>query len=381
MPESTQNVRNSMLLKAGADEGDIDIILDYNSDIFDYSTLQDEITFPLEDEMFIKTWSKYEDDAASLGAFPVIRKAVPHLNFPIDDKLADTPEYKDAIFYANIKPERTDGEGLPLKDADHLQLAIIQSDAGSLPMLFVPEREDFESIIKAVNCSNTNKEVLPEITSTTMLPFRNTARIAVHRERYEKKKALMNLNTTWRDEYAKLLMKPEQYLDTFIMVSGEGASGVSASEMDLPEDEWKAKSIVIGREKEALKYYMRRIFLVEKPHPYVEFIAYYTALISAMGSFNADTLSKLMFPINPDSKIPACGIGALEQKFSPEICEVIKKLIEKAAHNLEDFCKIYANELEVNDQNLMLISLTNVTLEELASTIEPLEKIYFSLAE
>lgn len=380
MPEITLQIRKNILKKVGAEETDLDLILDYNADIFDYSNLHDEITFPLEDEAFIKVWQKYEEDSANLGVFPVIRKAVPNLNFPIDDKLAETPEYKDAVLYANISEERFNSKGLDLKAQDQLQLTIIPSDAGSLPILYIPEREDFEAILKAVNHSNTNHKILPEVTSSLMREFRNTARIAVYRDRYQKKKALMNLNTTWRDEYAKILLRKELYLDSLIAVFGGGASAVSADDMGLPEDEWNAKSIVIGREKETIKYYMKRIFMVEKPHPYVELIAYYIATKTALGSFQADKLLKIMLP-GPDSKLPACGLGAEKEKFSPKIYDVLKKLIEKAAHNLEDFEKIYANELEVHDQNLILISLTNITLEELASTIEPLEKVYFSLLE
>ena len=83
----------------------------------------------------------------------------------------------------------------------------------------------------------------------------------------------------------------------------------------------------------------------------------------------------------PDSSLPVCGLGTLGEKLKPETCEVLKKLIIAAVNNLEHFEKIYHNELEVNDTNILLISLTYITLEELASTIEPLEKIYFSLAE
>ena len=83
----------------------------------------------------------------------------------------------------------------------------------------------------------------------------------------------------------------------------------------------------------------------------------------------------------PESRAPVCGLAVSGEKLKPEICGILRQLIEKAAHNLEDFCKIYAHELEANDQNLMIISLTNITLEELASSIEPLEKIYFSLEE
>lgn len=369
-----------MLTKVGAEKADIDLLLDYNSDIFDYSNLHDEITFPLEDENFIKTWRKYEDDAANQGVFPVIRKAVPHLNFPIDDKLADTTEYKDAVLYANISPGRQASVGIGLKAPEKLQLAIIPTDAGSLPMVYIPEREDFEAVIKALNFSNTNIEIVPKITSYLVRDFRNSDRISILRDRYNKKKALMNLNTTWRDEYAKILLNKELYLDTFIAVYGGNASAIPAEDVGLSEDEWKAKSIVIGREKEAMRYYMKRIFQVEKPHPYVELIAYFAAIDTAFSSFQADKLLKLMLP-GPDSQAPVCGMAVQEKKFTPETCEILKKLIEKAAHNLEDFCKIYLHELEANNQNLLIISLTKVTLEELASSIEPLEKVYFSLED
>lgn len=378
MAVSKKDLRKNVLKKVGAADYDIDLLLDFNSDLFDYSSLQGEITFPLEDELFIKTWKKYESDAASLGVFPVIRKACPHLNFPINNKIADSPEYKDAVLYANFTEERLKSNDLGLKEPEKLQLAVIQTDAGSIPMLYVPDRSDFEAIIRAMNHSNTEAEIPAELTSTIIHEFRNSDRISGYRERFLKKRSLMNLNTTWRDEYNKILLKKELYLDTFIIIYGGNASAVSAKEIGLPKEEWLAKSIVIGREKEALKYYMKRIFNVEKPHPYIELIAYYSAVKIAWGSFAADILFKLMIP-GFEAKSPACGFGALSQKLNRETCETIMKLLEKAAQNLEDFEKIYASELEVNDKNIMLISLTYITIEELASNIEPLEKIYFSL--
>lgn len=380
MPETKSETRKNMLVKLGAEETDIDLILDYNSDIFDYSNLEDEITFPLEDENFIKSWKKYEEDSSNMGVFPVIRKAVPHLNFPINDKIAEDTEYKTGVFFGHLSEEALKSKGLNLKAPEELQLAIISTDAGSLPMLYIPERIDFENIIRAVNHSNTNFEIFPELTSVLVHEFRNSERITILRERFHKKKALMNLKTSWRDEFAKILLRKELYADTFIAIYGGGAAGLSGENMGLPEDEWQAKSIVLGREKEAITYYMRRIFKVEKPHPYVDFIAWFSAIYTAFGNFQADKLLKLMIP-GSGSKAPSCGLAVSGEKFKPEICDIIKELIEKAAHNLEDFCKIYAHELEDNDLNILIISLTNVTLEELASSIEPLEKIFFSLEE
>ena len=190
----------------------------------------------------------------------------------------------------------------------------------------------------------------------------------------------MNLTTSWLDEFKKLLPKKELYLDTFIIICGGYAANIKYDALEIPEDEWIADSIVINREKEALRYYFKRIFQVEKNHPYIELITNYHAIKTTLDKFNAETLLKLVIP-EPDSSLPVCGLGAFDEKLKPETCEILKKLIIAAINNLEHFEKIYHHELEANDTNILLISLTYLTLEELASTIEPLEKIYFSLAE
>ena len=380
MANVTLELRKNMLKKKGATEIEVNELLDFNANIFDYSHLEDEISFPLNDELFIKSWQKYDDEAASLGVFPVIRKALPQLNFAIENKVADTPDYKDAVLYGHIQNEHLKSNEMELIAPDNFQLAVTPTDAGHIPIIYIPERKDFESVYNALKNSNTSCDIPDKLTSAMIRDLRNAERISLYKERFMKKRALMNLNTTWRDEFHKLLLKKELYLDSFIIVCGGNVANVTHEEAEYPEDEWNAISIIINREKEALKYYMKRIFQVEKLHPYIEFIAYYHAIKTALNKFSADLLLKLMLP-NEDSDIPSCGIGAMDADLKPETCNIIKKLISSAAENLETFEKIYANELEVHDSNLMLISLAYITIEELASNIEPLEKIYFSLVD
>ena len=378
MTGTNEQLRRSVLSKMGASEVQVEKLLEYNSNIFNYSNLEDEISFPLDDEPFIKSWKKYETDAASLGVLPAIKKALPQLNFPIDDKIGDNPEYKDAVLFGNITKERLDGDSLKLTAPENMQLAVIPNDAGSIPMIYIPKREDFVSMFQALKTGNTTREVPVELTSAIVRDLRNSDRIMTYKERFLKKKSLMNLSTSWLDEFNKLLPKKELYLDSFIIICGGDAANVKHDDIGIPKDEWIADSIVINREKEVLKYYFKRIFQVEKNHPYIELITNYHAIKTALNKFTAETLLKIMIP-KPDSTLPACGLGVLDEKFKPETCEVIKKLIIAAANNLEQFEKIYRNELEGNDNNLLLISFTYLTLEELASNIEPLEKIYFSL--
>lgn len=380
MPETKDDIRKNILLKKGASEAEINELLEFNSGIFDYSNLETEISFPLDDELFIKSWRNYEEEAKSIGVFPVIRKAIPHLNFPINDKIADNPEYKDAVLYANIKNERLKSNDLELVAPVNFQMAIVPTDAGSIPLLYIPERKDFIAVYSAVKNSNNPMTVPDKLTSALIRDIRNSERINQYKERFMKKKSLMNLNTTWRDEFSKLLLKKELYLDSFIIISGGNAANVKPEDAGYPKDEWNAVSIVINREKAILQYYMKRIFQVEKLHPYLELIAFYHALKIATKKFSADLLIKLMLPdTDKPTDIPACGIGASEFKLSPNICDILRKLIIASAENLEAFEKIYSNELANHDPNLLLISLTYITLEELSSTIEPLEKVYFSL--
>lgn len=380
MAENKIDLRKHVLTKLGASDIEINEILDFNADLFDYSHLQTEITFPLDDELFIKSWRNYEEEATSIGVFPVIRKAIPHLNFPISDKTADTPEYKDAVLYANIKEDRLKRNDLGLIAPENFQLAVVATDAGNIPLLYIPERKDFVAVYSAIKNSNAPIAVPDKLTSALIRDVRNAERIHSYRERFEKKKNLMNLKTNWRDEFSKFLLKKELYLDSFIIISGGNAANLKPEDTPYPEDEWNAVSIVINREKAVLHYYMKRIFQIEKMHPYLELIAYYHAIKTATNKFTADMLIKLMLPdLDKPSTIPSCGIGAMEFKLKPNICDILRKLIIDSAENLETFDKIYGGELATHDSNLMLISLTYITLEELASNIEPLEKIYFSL--
>ncbi len=378
--DTLSELRRGVLLKLGASESDSDKVLAYSSGVFDHTSLADELSFPLEDELFAKSWRKYQDDASSLGVFPVIRKACPQLNFPIDDKTAENPEYRDAVLYADIKDERLTKNDLGLKDAGKMQLAVVQTDAGGIPMLYVPERGDFERVVQAMLYHNTKTAVPQWVTSAFVREFRNSERIFAQRERFQKKKALMNLNTTWQEEFPRFLLNKKQYLDSLIVVCGSHASNISPEAVGLDDDEWVARSIVFSREKEALRYFMKRIFGVDKNHPHVEFVATYGALKASLGEYSHEAHLKLLLP-PPDSGVAARGLDSSDKSLTKEMGELIKRLTIKAASNLDDFEKIYANQLESTPAVLMTISLTYVTLEEMASSLEPLEKIYFSLAQ
>ena len=50
------------------------------------------VTFPLEDEPHVQTWRRYAAQAALLGVFPVLQKALVQHRLPISEGISATEE-------------------------------------------------------------------------------------------------------------------------------------------------------------------------------------------------------------------------------------------------------------------------------------------------
>jgi hypothetical protein len=140
--------------------------------------------------------------------------------------------------------------------------------------------------------------------------------------------------------------------------------------MGLSEPEWQRLSLVIRLEHECTHYFTRRLFNSMRNNLLDELIADYKGIVAATGHYRADWFLRFLGL----ESFPHYREGGRLQNYrgqpplSDGAFKILQVLVKAAAENLERFEAEHTDELrETSFQPLMLMGLTYLTLEELAS--------------
>jgi len=162
----------------------------------------------------------------------------------------------------------------------------------------------------------------------------------------------------------------ELYQDCFILLSPGPYSGVAARDMGLPANRWRQISVTIRLEHECTHYLTRRLFAAMRNNALDELLADYRGIVAGNGRYRADWFLRFLGL----EAFPAYREGGRLQNYrgdpalSDEAFAVLQGLVKDAASNLEHFDQDHAEELTtIHAQGRLLIGLTRLTLEELAS--------------
>ncbi len=364
-----QKLRESVLASYGADTLATKELLAYNQNVFDRSCLKLPVKFPLASEMHVSIWKEYAATAEVVGAFDVLKQRLVQLQFPIEEGISHTEAYRLATRQGIPVDGMSEATGLILKQPEKLQLRIHQSLAGSIPILFTHNREDFVSLIQALTMRNEPKSVPNSMGACAIAGFNNWDRIRSYRQQWEQN--LDNCSeASWAEEFQRIVPRKELYQDRFIILSDGPYSNVSAEDIGLTEQEWRCLSLTIRLEHECTHYFTCRLFDSMRNNLLDELIADYRGIVAAIGYYRADWFLRFMGL----ESFPNYREGGRLQNYrgQPQLSEVafkiLQALVKAAAENLECFDAKYANQLKsINAQPLILMALTYLTLEELAS--------------
>ncbi len=180
-------------------------------------------------------------------------------------------------------------------DPDGVRIEIYNSFAGEIPVVYIKNNSDFDAFITNV----IYKGIRPENLSKTGASFAS------------------GKNTK------------------FITLSAKPYSGIPASEMNLPEQEWLEKSMIIRREHECTHYFTKQIFGVSRNHLHDELIADFFGLLEAFGESKAEHFLKFMGLTGGSGGRLKFYTAGLSEK----LCMAIEKTAESAAWYLENYSK------------------------------------------
>lgn len=364
-----QKLRESVLRDYGASTLETEELLAYNQNVFDHSCLKLPVKFPLFSEMHISTWEEYAAEAKVVGTFEVLKQKLVQLQFPILEGISQTEAYRCTTRKGIPVNGMSEATGLILKQPEKLQLMLYQSLAGTIPVLLTNHRDDFVSLVQALTMRNEPLPVPASMGACAIAGFNNWDRIYSYRQQWEQNAANCS-EASWAEEFQRIVPLKTLYQDRFIILSDGPYSDIPAKDIGLQEAEWLCLSLTIRLEHECTHYFTHRLFNSMRNNLLDELIADYSGIVEAIGHYRADWFLRFMGL----ESFPNYREGGRLQNYrgQPPLSDVsfkiLQALVKAAAENLERFDAEYATQLRSqNNQPLMLMALTHLTLEELAS--------------
>lgn len=140
------------------------------------------------------------------------------------------------------------------EEPDSIRIEMYNSFAGKIPVIYLPNKNDFETLVT----NSVYKGIRPENLSETGASF----------------------------AFGKT--------NAFIMLSAKPYSNVPASEIGIDEKEWAEKSMIIRREHECTHYYTRQVYGISRNCLHDEIMADFFGLYEAFGSYKAEYFQRFM---------------------------------------------------------------------------------------
>ncbi|WP_363318112.1 hypothetical protein [Nostoc sp. NMS4] len=291
------------------------------------------------------------------------------MRFPIKEGISQTEAYLSATRRGVATDGISEATGLVLQQPEKLQLILHQSLAGIIPVLITGNRQDFVSLVQALIKRNEPQPIPNSMGACIISGFNNWDRIRQYRQKWGAEN-FANSEINWAKEFQGLIPQKQLYQDKFIILSDGDYSNVSATDMGLEKSQWQQLSLTIRLEHECTHYFTRRLFNSMQNNILDELIADYRGIVAATGYYRADwCLRFLGLESFPDYRE---GGRLQNYRGNPPLSDgafkIIQALVKAAAENLQCFHAEYATKLtDTNIQPLMLMALTYLTLEELAS--------------
>jgi len=287
--------------------------------------------FPLPDEPHLEAWRAYAAEAAQIGVLPTLASKLVQLSFPVEAGISQTPAYRAATLRGHLEVPGTsqtlfsqphnevpnevpDTSQPPLLQGqnevpgtslealqtgrrgvfhapEEVQLSITETAAGGLPVLRIPHRHDFVTLVRMLTARNEPAPVPNTMGACLVSGLNNWHRIRLLRRRWLEDRQENHQDASpeaWAEAFRELRERKELYQDRFVLL-GEGPySGVPAADLGLEEEEWKALSARIRLAHESAHYLTWRVH-GPAPDPWLEeVLADFAGLVTAAGDYRED---------------------------------------------------------------------------------------------
>ncbi|MBB4807356.1 hypothetical protein HNP38_002660 [Chryseobacterium defluvii] len=322
-----------------------------------------ETSFP--EESYISSWEKYCERAMEEGALSILRSCYPQFHFPIEEGVDKTQVYAEAVLkgktdHLNIS------DPLNLNDPDGLKIKIHESIAGKIPVLVIPDAEDFIKIIQCILYKNNPFPVPLSMGALLANGVNNWDRIRSLKREWTIHNPLGN----WNQEFSKNILPVHGlYKDKLVILSTKPYSNVPARSLGLADEVWESYSFSIRLEHECAHLYTLKRYGQASNNLHDELIADYIGISKAAGSYRKEWMLAFMGL----EEYPRYRKGARLENYigdvavSSENFEQLIDIIKNAIDNIAEFDEVLGVMSSDKDQMYRMDALCETDLLEIAS--------------
>lgn len=329
------------------------------------------LDLPLPDEPLAACWAQWADDARHDGVFETLRRHLVQLRFPVRAGISETDAYRAATRRGRFEEADAFAPGLELARPDALELDIVETMGGRLPVIVAGDRRDFVALVQALTTRNEPEPVPDSMGACFVKGLNNWSRVALYRDAWTKQTGGTDA-VAWAEEFSRLVPQRELYQDRLIILSRGSYSAVPAATLGLDDDEWLARSIAIRREHELTHYFTYRVFGTMRSHVVDELIADLIGLLRGSGEYRAAVALRFLGL----EEHPHYRTGGRLENYRGDLSDAafaaIRDLVVRAAQNLERLAlERRAAAAELHSLAELTLALAALSVEELASDQMP----------
>ncbi len=337
--------------------------------------IKSDSSLPTLSEEMVKTWKYYHDESKEKGCFNTLQKYLVQLQFPVKEGISKTEDYINTT----LKGKKKKGNGcLKLNKPNEVILDLYQSPLiGKVPIIIVPNKEDFRIIICAVSNKNEPKELPNSMGALIISGINNWDRIQTLKSDWLKDNPFGNWNAAFKKN---ILPNTNLYKDQIIVLSFGGYSGVISEQVGVKESEWNNISLEIRREHECTHLFTKQYYGCMANNMHDEIVADYAGITKVLGRFNISWFLHFMGLEN----YPSYKQGGRLQNYnapvnlSVDAFDGLKKIVFQAAKNIDSFDEALGKIGSSEEQLTRIKCICEVDLISMASPmgVKFLRQIY-----
>ena len=259
-----------------------------------------------------------------------LSRRYPQLLLPISDETRHGEVYKNAVLRGI---ELTGTPDFSLSDEDTFE--VVNTPAGTVEVLTLADRADFEHCIRALAHRCENAELPKTMGASTISGLINWEKI-----RNRQKEYFASGGEDWDSEFAAFTADRRNFRDTVIVLSQGCYSALSAEEAGYESDLWLSHSHEIRKYHELAHFVSRKLFPDNKDAVRDEVLADMNGIIGALGHFDAELEEKFLGIHNGKY-----SNGRLENYVAPEelkgaverVCAMLDYLSENCTGEQKPF--------------------------------------------
>ena len=328
-----------------------------------FNAAKTQISSSFKDKPYIKSWENY--CVASENAFELLKRCYPQLNFSIEEGINKSQHYNDAV----LKGKKGDfllQNNLKLNNPEGIKISVFESIAGKVPVLKVPDSQDFIKFVQALLHKNNPVPVPASMGALLVNGINNWDRLNALKNDW----IINNPGGNWNEEFLKnVLPNPSLFKDKIIILSTKPYSNVSADSLKIPATAWKIYSYSIRLEHECTHLYTLKKYGYASNNLHDELVADYIGITKTIGYYNKDWMLTFMglekYPIYRKGARLENYLGNSNLSF--ENFDRLTIIIKNAIENICIFDKKLGEIRSDTDQMCRTSTLCEVDVLDIAS--------------